>query len=106
VTPGATTTPEQLARAVEQVVHRVAHWTAQRWTATGAAAPVHALIQRLADLGAATEGRPTRPVPRLDNDLSLPDQLTVVTVDLLAASPPAETLSEALAAVQGLRLER
>ncbi len=47
---------------------------------------VHELVQRLADAAADAEGSPRRPVPRLDNDLALTDQLRVVTADVLAAS--------------------
>ena len=46
-----------------------------------------ALVQQLADLAADAEGEPPRAVPRLDNDLALPDQLRVVAADLLAAGP-------------------
>jgi hypothetical protein len=34
-------------------------------------------------------------VPRLDNNLALPDQLQVMVADLLDADVPAETLTEA-----------
>jgi hypothetical protein len=60
---------------------------------------VHALVQRLADLGADAEHRPRRPVPRLPHDVALPDQVTVVTADLLAVAGP-ETLAEAVAAAE------
>lgn len=46
---------------------------------------VHDLVQRLADAAAAAEGTPRRAVPRLDNDLALPDQLRVVAADALTA---------------------
>jgi hypothetical protein len=49
----------------------------------------------LADLLAAAEHRPYRRVPRLDNDLALPDQLQVMVADLLQADVPADTLTEA-----------
>ncbi len=49
------------------------------------------------------EGLPRRTVPRLDNDLALPDQLRVVTADLLAADPPAEALAGATAEVNAAR---
>jgi hypothetical protein len=52
-------------------------------------------VQQLADLLAAAEHRPPRRVPRLDNDLALPDQLQVMVADLLDADVPAETLAEA-----------
>ncbi len=43
------------------------------------------LAQRLADAAADAEGAPRRLVPRLDNDLALPDQLRALTADVLAA---------------------
>ena len=56
---------------------------------------MHALIQELADAGARAEQRPPRDVPRLSNDLVLPDQLRVVAADLVAASPDDEVLDHA-----------
>jgi hypothetical protein len=66
---------------------------------------VHQAVQRLADLAADCEsavdcesaaGPPARrPVPRLANDLALPDQLTVVVHDLLLADPSPEALAVA-----------
>jgi hypothetical protein len=95
--------PRELARAVDQLVNRVAHWSPARWASGGHGSRVYALVQQLADLGAQAEGGPRRQVPRLDNDLVLPDQLRVVTVDLLAAEPPAPVLDAALAAVRETR---
>jgi hypothetical protein len=95
-----TATPEQLARAVQRLVDRVSHWTPERWTASGAAPRMHSLVQRIADLAAGAEGAPERPVPRLDSDLALTDQLKVVTVDLLAAQPAASVFADALTAVR------
>jgi hypothetical protein len=61
---------------------------------------MHGLIQRLADLGAGLEGRPVQPVPRLDNDLALPDQLAVMVGDLALlgeeAGPTAGPVDEVL----------
>jgi hypothetical protein len=54
-----------------------------------------ALIQQLADLAANATSTPLRPVPRLDNDLALPDQLRVMVGDLLTAGASPETLREA-----------
>ena len=82
---------------------RVGHWTPARWAAAGAAgAPARAdvmygLVQPLADLAADAEDRPRRPVPRLDNDLALPDQLRVMVADLLIAAPPADPAQAASA---------
>jgi hypothetical protein len=59
-----------------------------------------ALVQRLADVVAVAEGRPIRPVPRLENDLALPDQFKVMVADLLGAQAPAETLQAAVADIE------
>jgi hypothetical protein len=81
--------------AVERLVNRVSHWTPPRWAASstsgdGSPADVmYALVQRVADLAADAEGQPRRRVPRLDNDLALPDQLRVVAGDLAATGNPA-----------------
>lgn len=48
---------------------------------------MHRLVQALADIAADIEDRPHRPVPRLPNDLSLPDQLQVVALDLIELEP-------------------
>ena len=83
--------PAELQHAVDRLVGRVAHWTPVRWTKvasdTGAsrAERVHELVQRLADAAADAEGTPRHAVPRLDNDLALPDQLRVVAADVLTA---------------------
>lgn len=80
-----------LEDAVARLVNRVQHWTPNRWakrTADGAdtrAERVHALAQRIADVTADAAGEPRRPVPRLDNDLALPDQLRVLVADAVAA---------------------
>ena len=52
---------------------------------------VYALVQRLADLAADAEGHPHRLVPR-PGDLTLPDQLRVMSDDLIAATPSDEAL--------------
>ncbi|HEX6872924.1 MAG TPA: hypothetical protein VF163_17650 [Micromonosporaceae bacterium] len=57
---------------------------------------MHQLIQRLADAAATVEQRPPHPVPRLDNNLALPDQFRVMVADLLAARPPEEVLRDAV----------
>ena len=44
-------------------------------------------------------GRASRPVPRLANDLALPDQVRVMTLDLVAAQAPPAVLDAALDAV-------
>ncbi|WBB77428.1 hypothetical protein O7606_14120 [Micromonospora sp. WMMD882] len=84
---------QELERAVASLVNQVGHWQAPRWAARASgddlsrADLVHKLVQDVADLAADVEGQPRRPVPRLDNDLALPDQLRVVTTDLLLAAP-------------------
>ena len=62
-----------------------------------------ALVQELADVLAGAEDRPSRPVPRLDNDLALPDQLRVMVDDLLLAAVPASTLTAASDAIAAAR---
>jgi hypothetical protein len=107
-------TADELARAVDRLVDHIGQWTPSRWaastasTAAGAGAAsradtVHALAQRLADLEASATGRPDRPVPRLDNDLVLPDQVRVTARDLLAARPGEPVLAEAVDAVAETR---
>jgi beta-phosphoglucomutase-like phosphatase (HAD superfamily) len=97
---------EPLDRAVERLVNRVTHWTPPRWAASsvsgaGSRADVmYALVQRVADLAATAEGQPRRRVPRLANDLALPDQLRVVAADLVAANPDPALLAEAVEAVR------
>jgi hypothetical protein len=62
---------------------------------------VYALVQHLADLGARAEGRPRRPVPRLEHDLGLPDQVQVMVADLLVTGGvgDAGVVTEAVEAV-------
>jgi hypothetical protein len=84
---------DQLTAAVRKLVGQVSHWTPPRWAAFGVrgasrAALMHDLVQWMADRCAEAEGRPALPVPRLDNDLALPDQLTVVAADLRRFAPP------------------
>jgi len=63
---------------------------------------MYALVQRLAEYAADAEHLPCRPVPR-EADVVLPDQLRVVSDDLVAADPPAGVLAEATAAVDEVR---
>jgi hypothetical protein len=94
-----------LCAAADRFVTRVAHWQPSRWSRPAAhpiggdettrASAVFSLVQRIADLAATAEGCPARAVPRLDNDLALPDQLRVMVADLLLAGPPERTLREA-----------
>jgi hypothetical protein len=102
----------RLSVAADRLVNRVGHWTPARWAAPVGlteGAPIRAdimygLVQALADQAADAEHRPPRPVPRLDNDLALPDQLRVMVADLLHAAPPAAVLDQAAAAVESTTL--
>jgi hypothetical protein len=100
--------------AVERLRAQISHWTPSRFAAeansrftAAASAPVggsrgdevHALVQRLAELAADAEGEPRRAVPRLTPDTALPDQLTVLATDLLAANPDDEVLERATAEI-------
>ncbi|WDZ88023.1 hypothetical protein [Micromonospora cathayae] len=94
---------------MELLVNQVGHWQAARWAAPAAgsdvprAALVHRLVQEVADLAAGAEGQPRREVPRLDNDLALPDQLRVVAADLAAARPASAAVVRAAAEVTATR---
>ncbi|MEE6257560.1 hypothetical protein [Plantactinospora sonchi] len=95
-------------RQVDLLVNQIGHWTAPRWAAPGGSGErrsdlLHRLVQRLADLAADAEGQPRRAVPRLDNDLALPDQLRVVAADLVLADPPPPVLAEAATALAATR---
>ncbi|MFC6019450.1 hypothetical protein ACFP2T_24980 [Plantactinospora solaniradicis] len=100
---------ESLARQVDLLVRQVAHWTAPRWGAPATSGNsarsdlLHRLVQLLANLAADTVGERRRTVPRLENDLALPDQLRVVAADLIAADPPAAVLAEAEVEVAATR---
>lgn len=95
-----------LTRLARRLVTGTAHWTPAAWAATAPSGSacradvLYDLVQALADLGAEAEARPARPVPRLDNDLALPDQLLVVTADLVRAGPPPPLLVRAEAALR------
>ena len=91
-----------LRRESRSLVQRLRLWTPARWAA--AAPPygtradlAHHLAQRLADLAADAEGGVRRPLPRLDGDLALPDQLAVTSDDLVRAGPPSEVAVAATA---------
>ena|SRR5437016_2383532 len=100
---------DQLVRAVDRLVDHVGHWSPARWTVTvpagdhSRAEVVHALAQRLADLETDVTGRLDRPVPRLRNDLALPDQVRVMALDLVLAGPGPAVLTAALDAVTDAR---
>jgi hypothetical protein len=97
-----------LAQLARRLVAGTMYWTPAAWAARITSAPasdpgvaprradvLHDLVQALADLGAEAESRPARPVPRLDNDLALPDQLWVVATDLATAPRPILVRAEA-----------
>jgi hypothetical protein len=90
-----------LATSTERLLNQVSHWAERRWRG-GAAEQMFALVQLLADLAAEAEGRPPRPVPR-ERDVTLPDQLRVMTDDLLAAGPSPAMLAKATEAVDAVR---
>ncbi|MFY1687784.1 hypothetical protein [Plantactinospora sp. WMMB782] len=100
---------ESLLRQLDLLVRQVGHWTPPRWAAPGPSGGpvradlVHRLVQHLADLAAAAAGEPARPVPRLENDLALPDQLRVVVADLVAVDPPPPVLAGAADEVATVR---
>jgi hypothetical protein len=100
---------ESLARQVDLLARQVAHWTAPRWVApatsgnSARADLLHRLVQLLANLAADAAGERRRTVPRLGNDLALPDQLRVVAADLLAADPSTAVLADAEAEVTATR---
>lgn len=79
-----------LRRESRSLVQRLRLWTPTRFAAQAPtpgtrAELVHHLAQRLADQAADAEGQPRRPLPRLDGDLVLPDQLAVTADDLSRA---------------------
>ncbi|MEU5871497.1 hypothetical protein AB0A73_08040 [Glycomyces sp. NPDC047369] len=75
-----------------RVVEGTRHWSPARWSSRAEA--MHALVQEIADLAADAEDRPRHPVPRLPNDLHLPDQLQVVGLDLIELEPLANAHKE------------
>jgi hypothetical protein len=92
----------RLRAAAGRFVARVEHWGQPRWALAAdhgtRADVVHGLVQRLADLAARVEGRAPQTVPRLDNDLALPDQVRVMVTDLAGA--PDEVLRAAAAEIE------
>jgi len=103
--PAGLVAPDRLARAVDQLLNQISHWTPSRWAASRGvrADQVHALAQALADAEARCTGRAVRPVPRLESDTVLPDQIRVLAADLLAAGPDPDTLATALRTVEATR---
>ncbi len=101
-----------LVRVSDRLIDQVSRWNPTRWTlpsASGAgsrADVAYALAQRLADLEAEATGRARIPVPRLENDLVLADQLRVLVLDLVAAEPGPDVLAAALDAVTRARRDQ
>ena len=99
---------EDFRVAVQRLLTQVGHWENPRWAAAASAGDgsradlVYGLVQRIADLGADAEHRPHRPVPR-EPDMVLPDQLRVMTDDLLAAAAPDDVLIRAADDVRSVR---
>lgn len=74
---------ELLARQAASLVDRLRLWTPQRWAA--AAPPFGTrgdLVHHLASAFVQRAAETDRPLPRLDSDLALPDQLAVTADDL------------------------
>jgi hypothetical protein len=101
VNAGDTSAAARLTLAVDRLVNQVGHWQQNRWSASRADR-VHELVQQVADLAAEAEGEPCRAVPRLA-DLVLPDQLRVVSDDLVAAGAAETVLTAAAEAVDEAR---
>jgi hypothetical protein len=93
------TAAAHLSAAVDRFLARVGHWSPHRWAAAARADRVFALAQQLADAGADAEGRARRPVPRLEHDASLADQVRVLAADLVRAGAPDDVLRTAAAAI-------
>lgn len=79
-----------LAREAASLVQRLRLFTPARWAAAAASYGTRAdlvrhLAQSFADAAADLEGGPRRPLPRLDSDLGVPDQLAVTADDLVRA---------------------
>lgn len=79
---------ELLAREARSLVDRLRLWTPQRWAASpGDTEPPYRtradLAHHLAQSFVTAAGETGRPLPRLDSDLALPDQLAVTADDLV-----------------------
>jgi hypothetical protein len=99
----------RLRTAAARFTAKVEHWALPRWEQPiGAgdgrtrAQVAHGLAQRLADLCAVVEGRPPRTVPRLTNDLALPDQVRVMVADLTLARASDDVLATATADLEAV----
>jgi len=84
--------PDLLRKEVDSLVARLRLWTPARWAAAcdpwGTRADLgRHLAQSWADLAAAREGQPRRPLPVLSPDLLVADQLAITGDDLVRALP-------------------
>ena len=86
-----------LRRESRSLVQRLRLWTPARFAAAAPSWPggagtrgdlVHHLAQSFADTAGDLEGRPRAPLPRLDSDLGLADQLAVTADDLVRCAAP------------------
>lgn len=77
-----------LAREARSLVERLRVWTPERWAA---AAPPYGtrgdLVHHLARWFVEQAAETAAPLPRLDSDTALPDQLAVVVDDFLRTGP-------------------
>jgi hypothetical protein len=79
---------ELLAKEARSLVERLRLWTPERWSASsGRTAPPYGtrgdLVHHLAQSYVDAAGETDQPLPRLDSDLALPDQLAVTADDLV-----------------------
>ncbi|MCW2599537.1 MAG: hypothetical protein JWM02_1366 [Frankiales bacterium] len=94
-------TQQLLAKEVGAFVQRLRLWTPARWAAAADPWGTRAdlgrhLAQRWADTAADLEGRPRRPLPVLQPDLLVADQLAVTGDDLVRCSPADEVCRDAV----------
>ncbi|MCW2665969.1 MAG: hypothetical protein JWN57_931 [Frankiales bacterium] len=75
-----------LSREARLLVERLRLWTPTRWAAHVGPRSRADVVHHLAASYALLAGAPV-PLPRLDSDLSLPDQLAVTAADLVRAGP-------------------
>jgi hypothetical protein len=77
---------ELFAREARSLVERLRLWTPQRWAAAGPPFGTRAdLVHHLAQAFVTAAGETDQPLPRLETDLALPDQLAVTADDLVRA---------------------
>ncbi len=89
---------ELLDREARSLVQRLRVWTPARWAAAVRPGVSRAdLVHHLAAALAALGGEAPVPLPRLDADLALPDQLAVVAADLVRLGPPDDVARAAAA---------